>query len=554
MRRGVPEPRLGGFAALQSGGAAAAAHLVKTLIVNPAPDPIQTECCPTGWRVKVRARAEARPVIPLSPRTHDLAARTFDVLANRGMPAFLVGGTVRDGLLGQTTNDLDIVIDASPRDVGAELAAALGGTMVVLDVAREMVRIVVASDDSRTDIDLARLAGGDIESDLGRRDFTVDALAVELGAALSGDWDLIDPLGGVADIESRTIRAVSGNSLSDDPVRILRAVRIASKTGFTIEPGTQTMIQRDVGLLAKSSPERIREELLRTLALPGAGSSVRKMDRLGILSTLIPELDASRGVEQPKEHYYDVFGHLTAAVEFADQIVSGRYRSALVAEMMPRFAGMDDYFGLEVTDGHSRGTILKLTALLHDIAKPHTKTIEPSGRVRFFGHSEQGEEIAGNILRRLRVGRRGDRLVRGMIRHHLRPRQMAGSGELPTERAIFRYYRDLDDAALDTLYLNMADFLAARGPVLTPEEMEAQVRVIDRILKVGPQKSTDGRSRRAGLLTGHDIMSELGLEPGPAVGRLLRMVARAEAGGCVSTRGEALKLARTYLEAGDGSG
>ncbi len=490
----------------------------------------------------------------LKGHTRALAARTAEFLAARGIPAFVVGGSVRDCLLKNTTDDVDIVIDGSPHEIGPELAAALDGRLVSFDVPRDMIRIVNSSDSSRTDIDVARMVGDSILDDLRRRDFTVDAVAVEMGDALHGDCSLIDPLNGLDDIDSRTIRVVSDNVFKDDPVRMLRAVRISSETGFDIDPHTRTIIRRDSHLLQNSSAERLREELLKTLRTPGAGAAINLMDSLEVLSALIPELDAARGVDQPREHYYDVFGHLVAAVDYADRIVTSCYDTGFVADMMPGFEGIESYFAEDVTDGHTRGTLLKLTALLHDIAKPRTKTVEPSGRVRFFGHSEEGEQIAGRILKRLRFGRRGERLVCSMIRHHLRPRQMAGPGDLPTERAVFRYYRDLGDAALDTLYLNMADFLAARGPLLTADEMAVQSRVIAHILRVGPQRPRAKSSGRRGLLTGHDIMSELSLGPGPLVGRLLTAVAEAEVEGSVSTRTEALSLARKHLESGDYSG
>ena len=490
----------------------------------------------------------------LSPRTQALAARAAGVLKARGIPAFLVGGAIRDDLLGRATDDVDIVIDGSPHEVGPELAAALKGRLVSFDVPRDMVRIVIASGSTSVDMDVAKMVGDTIEEDLHRRDFTIDAIAAVLSDALSGRYARIDPLNGLSDIESRTIRAVSDTVFIDDPVRMLRAVRIASETGFEIGPHTRSLVRRDVNFLANSSAERLREELLKTLAAQGAGVATRQMDVLGILSALVPELDAARDVDQPKEHYYNVFGHLVAAVDYADQIVTNRYETDFVADMMPRFDDMDNYFAQEVSDGHTRGTILKLTALLHDIAKPQTRTIEPSGRMRFFGHSEEGEQIAAQILGRLRFARNGRRLVCTMIRYHLRPRQMAGKGELPTQRAIHRYYRDLGEAALDTLYLNMADFLAARGPLLTVEEMAVQVRVIGHILEIGPQKPKSALPDRRGLLTGHDIMNELKLGPGPQVGRLLGAVARAEAEGSVSTRSEALSLARKHLELGDSSG
>ncbi len=490
---------------------------------------------------------------PFEENTQSVIGHTAQVLKDLGVSSYLVGGAVRDALLNKTTRDVDIVVSGSANELGGALADSLKGHKIRIDFERDAARVIAINRDHRIVIDLLSLPGDGILPDLRRRDFTINAIATPLESAVSGHWDLIDPLGGVQDIASRTIRAGSDSVFAEDPVRLLRAIRLSAETGFAIESETQALIRRHTPKLTESSPERTRSELFRILAAQGAAKWIRLMDDMGLLSIIIPELDRARGIEQPKEHYYDVFGHLVSALDYADQIVTRRYSNEFVRDMMPTFDGMDAYFNRDASDGHDRGTILKLTALLHDVAKPHTKTIEPSGRVRFFGHSEMGEEIAENILSRLRVGGRGVSMVKGMIRHHLRPRQMAGKGELPTNRAIHRYYRDLGDVALDTLYLNMADFLAARGPLLTLAEMRNQVRVIEHILAVGPQKETAVASRK-GLLTGHDIMKELHIEPGPRVGRLLKSIAQAEAHGQVTTRDEALKLARTNFRTGVAGG
>ena len=490
---------------------------------------------------------------PFDQKTQAIVSQTAQILDDLEVTSYLVGGSVRDAILGRTTRDVDIVLCGSANKASEALAESLNGHIVPIPIELDAGRIIVQSGDHRVTLDLLGLPGSDILPDLRRRDFTINAIATPLESAASGSWELIDPLGGKLDIASRTVRATSDSVFSDDPVRMLRAVRIAAETGFAIEPRTETLIRRDASRLTGSSVERTREVLLRTLAARGAAKWIRLMDSLGLLSIVIPELDQARDVSQPREHYYDVFGHLVAALDYADQIVSNCYEYDFAREMMPTFDRMDAYFGQDASDGHTRGTFLKLTALLHDIAKPQTKTIEPSGRIRFFGHSEEGEELAEDILTRLRVGRRGIGMVRGMVRHHLRPRQMGNKGELPTNRAIHRYYRDLGDVALDTLYLNMADFLAARGPLLTPEEMRIQSRVINHILMVGPQKRTPVASRR-GLLTGHDVMKELQIESGPLVGRLLKSVAQAEAQGRVRTREEALKLARANLKTGVAGG
>ena len=487
------------------------------------------------------------PRLALSPDAAANAVRANALFSERNVDAYLVGGAIRDAMMGGVTRDVDVAIAASPHALAPALASALGGKFVSLDAERDIARVVIPSaDGANSHLDISAFEGG-IESDLARRDFTVNAMAVELSRALGGEWrGAVDPFGGADDLRNGALRVFQDSAFADDPIRLLRAVRLSAETGLRIDDSTRALIRRDAALLSRSSPERVREELLKTFAAPETGRSVRMMDALGILSIVFPELDESRGVEQPKEHVYDVFGHLTAAADFADQILRNDFQNPLAAGMTPRFEGMDAHFAQTLSDGHSRGTFLKLAALLHDIAKPRTKTVEESGRVRFFGHSEVGEEMVGEIGRRLRMGRRAVRHLRAMIRHHLRPRQMANGDSLPTKRAVHRYYRDLGDAGLDTLYLNMADFLAARGDLLAPAEMERQTRAIGRILDVGPQR-TDAPARKRGLLSGDDVMRELGLRQGPAVGAVLRLVAEAEAAGRAANREEALALAKTHF-------
>ena len=208
---------------------------------------------------------------------------------------------------------------------------------------------------------------------------------------------------------------------------------------------------------------------------------------------------------------------------------------------------MAAYFNETVTDGHTRRTALKLAALFHDIAKPQTRSIESDGRTRFFGHAEQGAEVAARRLRHLRLSARGIRLTAQMVRHHLRPAgMMREGGQWPTNRAIYRYFRELGAAAVDTLYLCLADYLAARGPELAHPQWLAHARMVGHILDTGAREPVAPRTPR--LLTGHDIMQRLQLPPGPAVGRLLEAVDEARAAGEIETQEQALTLAAQLLQ------
>ena len=413
----------------------------------------------------------------------------------------------------------------------------------------------------RWTVDLAELDGGGIEADLGRRDFGVNAMAAPLRCWLdTGDDDggapdwwaadggLIDPHNGRGDLRQKRLRALNDEVFAADPGRLLRAVRLAGQLGFRLEPATIRRISAESHRLARAAPDRVREEFLRILAADGAKGRLETLDRLGLLAGVIPELAATQGVEQPKaHHYWDVWGHTLHAVEAAEGVTGG-HRNSPVYSCVPWTPGLAAYFDAVVTDGHTRRTALKLGALFHDIAKPQTRTIEADGRTRFFGHAEQGASIAARRLRQLRLSARGVKLVSQLVRHHLRPTgMMQEGGRWPTNRAIHRYFRDVGSAAVDTLYLCLADYLAAKGPELAHPQWLAHARMIGHIMDTGARPPVAAAPAAPRLLTGRDLMRRLQLPPGPAIGRLLEAVAEARAAGEIETQEQAFILAAKLL-------
>ena len=476
-----------------------------------------------------------------------------DYAADHGLEAYVVGGFVRDALLGRPGRDVDLAVPNATQSLARDLAAHLDGRLVPLDGRQRVFRIVVpgeAADGSPGiwHVDLSTLEGG-IEADLARRDFTVNALAVpaaQAGASPSS-WQLIDPFHGRADLTAGLLRAVSPDAIASDPVRGLRAVRLAAQLGFDIEPGTQRLIAEAAPSLAATAPERVRDELLDILAQPGVLDRLGLLDGLGLLDAVLPELSPARGVSQPVEHYWDVFDHSLQTAAMVERVLDPDYRAEDEAgRSIPWEPWLDEHFAEELSDGHPRSTWLKLAGLLHDVAKPQTKRTEPSGRVRFLGHTTLGAQMTGDLLQRLRVSNRGVSTLRAMVESHLRPSQLAQKGEVPTSRAIYRFFRELDDAAADTLYISLADFLAARGPDLPMDEWQGHCdRVAYALQHRAPQAA---RQQAPRLLDGHDLMSVFSLEPGPRFRPLLEMVREAQATGAVSTRTEALALVEQTLQ------
>lgn len=480
-------------------------------------------------------------------------ARVF--LANRQVAAWMVGGSVRDMLLGVPTTDADLVVDSEDvAQLGRQFADQIGGAFYHLDQERHYVRILSAADAARESarLDITPLGDRDIASELTRRDFTVNAMALPLESSLTTD-DLIDPLNGCADLRQSVLRAVKPTIYADDGIRLMRLARLAGQLGFTIDEETAALARRDAAHIADVSPDRLRDELCKVLGLNDAKSALRLLDDIDVLSRVMPELDAARGVTQPVEHYWDVFNHLMETVGFMDGLLEEERRTAdPILSQMPWGEHVADHFAEEVSGGVDRAVLTKLACLLHDIAKPQTKTVEESGRTRFLGHPEQGAKVTEAVMERLHFSRRANVYVMMVVRQHLRPMQLSNNLETPTRRALYRFKRDLGDAAIGAVWLSMADFLAAKGPMLDPNEWRRRVSHCSLVMESILAEPADDMVVPQ-LVNGHIIMEMLGIGPGPQLGQILEAVREALAADEISTPEEALGFARREWEARFGS-
>ncbi len=471
----------------------------------------------------------------------------------------MVGGYLRDTLRSATpARDVDIALPGDAQKIGRELARFLGGTFVPLGAAFGAARVVVPSPDPESPeeekgedwtIDLWGYTGT-VEEDLARRDFTIDAMALPIQ-----DWPSIDspelaekvmdPFNGRQDLANKCIRAVNPHVFQDDPGRLLRTVHLAARLRFRFVPETVRMVTEAAPLISQVSGDRIRNEFLGILSMDGARGYLQVLDHLDLLCRVIPELADAKGVDQPKEHYWDVWDHSLHAVEFAELVTKGHQNSPIYT-LLPWPNGREEYFSQVISDGHNRRTVLKLAALLHDVAKPQTKHMDETGRTRFPGHPELGAAIAETRLTQLHMSARGVAAVCKMVEEHLRPATMQQGAELATARAVYRYFRDLGDVAIDTLFLWMADHLAAKGPELDTDAWSVHARMVAHILELGAQPEATAQKER--LVTGLDLMERFHLVPGPLIGNLLAQIEEAQAVGELATRDDAFVLASKVLE------
>ena len=476
----------------------------------------------------------------------DSATVAVRLLGRSDTPAWLVGGFLRDLALERPSRDIDLVVQAAPEIVARTVAAPAQGHVFPLDPERGVFRVVF---DDGTTLDISALRGETIAADLAERDFTVNAIAVALDEP---PVEPIDPFEGLEDLRRGQLRLVSARAFREDGLRILRAARLASELDFRLDPVLLRQARADVAFLAGAAPDRQRDEIIRLLATDRAAAGLRALDRMGALDLLFPLLAGARGVTQPPEHYYDVFEHSIETVAALDALAGagtppGRAAASLRSlfwRWLDPIAALRAYFDEELVPGRSRLALTKLAALLHDIAKPEAKAPDQTGRIRFFGHAERGASEVAAIAQGLRFANREIAFLHTVVAEHLRPLQ-TGNGGPPTDRAVARYFRDLGEAALATLVLSLADHMAARGPRIEHREFGRHVAYVGYL--ADRRRVLRAVTPRERLLTGDDLIRDLGLTPGPIIGRLLRAVDEARAAGEVRTRDEAVDIARHAL-------
>jgi len=460
--------------------------------------------------------------MPVSSRTRACASvvRALRIADTQAHPCHVVGGFIRDAVLGCTSRDIDLAISGSPFPVAQEIARALGGSFVPLDETHCVARVVVPrggerSSDAPTEPIVIDFAGyeGSLEEDLRRRDFTVDAIAVPAALVASAlvadrlDWERVaphafDPTGGLRDLRARKLRATGPSVFEDDPGRLLRAVRLSRELSLTIEPRTEAAIRASAQRLAEAAPERTREELLKLLSLADAGESLHLLDRSLLLTVLFPELEPCRGVEQPTVHFWDVLEHSIQTVA-AFEMVAGEsdwpYGNEEMVQYVPDDPACRLHLDAMTSSQASHSVLIKLACLLHDIAKPQTRVLDETGRARFLGHAADGAAVARDMLQRMRFSSNEVSYVETLVHQHLRPAQMSSEG-MPTARAVYRFFRDAEDAGIGVLYVAMADYLACRGPLFTMPEWRATCDLARFILSerrrqeaaVAPSRLVDG--------------------------------------------------------------
>lgn len=439
--------------------------------------------------------------------------------------AYLVGGSVRDSVCGRRPKDYDIVVGDDPKGYAEKLAARIKGRVVSIGKPGfPLYRIVGAP----IAVDVTPITGASIDDDLAHRDFTINAMAYDLSSAKT-----VDPTGGLADAQQGTVRMVSPQAFEIDPVRMIRAYRLAAHLGFDIATTTASAIRAQARAIQDSAGERIWVELLMILSRTNSFDTIRRMTQDELLFAIIPELKPLKGCSQSPPHHLDVYEHTLLAYHSLEQVLS---------EPSQYFSAQTEAFFIPDIE---RQALLKLALLLHDIGKPGKRTVDAEGKIHFYGHTAASATMARGIFRRLRMSKKQANWIEWIIDNHSRPHDLfkLNQDNQLRPKAIGKFLRKSGENAPSLILHAMADNLGKNPSV--SDGIRHRLDFFYQLLN--SHVKTTATNDTAPLLDGRELMGAFGLSPSPLLGTLLKGVEERRLAGMLSDKKEALNWVERYL-------
>jgi poly(A) polymerase len=459
---------------------------------------------------------------------------------------------VRDALLHRPLKDIDLATSGDGMKLARRIANHFDGDFFALDSERDVGRALVNTPDGRLMFDVAHLRGDSLQLDLRDRDFTLNAMAVDIHVDLSL---LIDPLNGESDIGARLLRRCTPDALANDPIRLLRAIRQSLQLGMHIETETLADIRRVSPQLVHVSPERLRDEWFKLLTLPKPAAMLRVADAIGVLKFVLPEVDAMHGVKQSPPHVRDVWEHTLAVVENLSNILSvldfhrsdnltSSFSMGSMAVQLDAFrARFRTHMDTQWPNERSHRALLVFAAILHDVGKPATARQDEEGNWRFLEHEQIGAQMAEERATALRLSNAERERLVVIVRNHIRPLLL----ESLTPRTIYRFWKQTGEAGVDVCLLSLADYLGTRVEHLNQADWLKFVEKIRTLLEAYFERH-DKLIEPPTLVDGNQLMRILNLKPSRVIGELLELIKESQAAGEVQTVEEALQLARSHLD------
>jgi len=448
---------------------------------------------------------------------------------------------LRDCLLERHVMDFDFAVSCGAIKCAQEFCKKIKGAFVLLDEEHGCARIVKKTKEGILTFDFADFRGKTISDDLALRDFTINTLCVDV-QKIAGNTILLQAIlshdNALEDIRSRKISMVSVRSFKDDPLRLVRAFSLQATLDFSIDRKTLAQIKKDKDLLAQTAYERIRDEFFKILLSERAAPTLILMDKVGLLEKIIPQIAVMFNVKQGGYHHLDVWKHSLEVVTQLEKVFSE----------VKHDQDIKNYLEEPLAGVRNRLALMKLAALLHDIGKPDTRRKEKK-RMTFHGHERVGRDISRPIALMLKLSTDERHILEDMVFWHLRPGYLSNFN-IPSERAMFRYFRDTKKEALSIALLSLADQRSTRGPLTTASKQKHHEKIAWKIIKRYLAKSKENPLKR--LITGHDLIRQLKLTPSPVFAKILRAVEERQTLGEINTKTQALVAAKAMVKKNKG--
>jgi poly(A) polymerase len=478
-------------------------------------------------------------VLKFSENDISILKPVYNFSKSKKIKLYLVGGALRDLILGRNKDnpDFDFCLKKGSINFGRKLAKQLRCGFVVLDEEHAACRLVKKINGKVYTFDFTDFRAATLEKDLLHRDFTINSMAVKFEDVFSGE-DLnpliVDPYSGREDLKKKIIRVSGKNSFKEDPLRILRAFSFSCLLNFSLDKETSRLAKKEKHLISSVSSERIREELFKIFDSAASYNSLVALDKMKILEIIFPEIKPMRGIGQGPYHHLDVWQHTLETLNQFELLLKA-------AKEDPDISG---YLNQELSSLRKRSSLLKLACILHDVGKPAAMRREKA-KIIFHGHERIGLGLARIICRRLKLANDETRSLERIVLWHLRPGYLADNGH-PTERAIFRYFRDAGSDALAVLLLSLADQRATKGPLTTALSRLRHEKTVKAL--IGRLLNQNKEKKAKPFLNGNDVMRKFKLAAGPLIGKVLFALEEAQAIGKIKNKKEAFMLAAAIIK------
>jgi poly(A) polymerase len=451
----------------------------------------------------------------------------------RRVQIYLVGGFLRDIVLNRARMDFDFAVEKNAVAFAESFAKEVKGAFILLDEEHGCARVAKKTPDEIMTFDFADFRAPTIEEDLAHRDFTINTLSLDLSKADDATVlkdAIVDVKRGLKDIKEQRIKRTSARVFQEDPLRMLRAFSLKAVLDFKIELTTLNQIRREAELIRTVSYERIRDELFKILESGRGAAVLKSMHKTGLLEKIVPHIRVMYDCKQGGYHHLDVWPHSLETVVQMEKVF----------EQFQEDRDISDYISEKLAGDRSRKALMKLACLLHDIGKPDTRKKEGE-RISFHGHENVGRDIVRHIANMLILSTKERHALEDMVQMHLRPGYLSNFKK-PSERMIFRYFRDAKAEALSILLLSMADQRATRGPLTSETDQQHHAHICRTLIEMWIARQKE--EPFVPLINGHDVMKNLKLKPSPLIGKILDHVEELQALGKVRTKAEALKEAQ----------